>query len=250
MKKDNDDNKSEKSDKDDKDDKVDKEELEDVESKKIERSVEDIEKELIDIGKGKKSTKALFIQRLIAFFIDVLIVSFITSLIAFPFANDKKATEINKQASEVSQQLLDNKVSFEEYTYKYIDLTYDLAKNNGIITIITLAVELLYFVVFQIYNNGSTIGKKFMKIRVESTNGDLTMNQMIFRSFLANSILVDLLSLIFLLFTNKNVYFYCVGLFSLIQYATVIVSIFMIMYSKDGRSVHDRLFHTKVVRMN
>ena len=218
---------------------------EDLEDKEIEK--EEIEETKSKDNKIKKD-KVLFIQRFAAFIIDVVIVSLISSLIAIPFVDNEKISKINDRATELSQQMVDNKISMEEYTYQYIDVTYDLARVNGITNIIAITVGLLYFVVLQIYRNGQTIGKKLLKIKVISDDGDLTMNQMIFRALIANSLLVDFLSLVFVIFTDKNAYFYCVGLFTLFQYTITLISIFMVMYSKDGRAIHDRLVHTRVVR--
>lgn len=225
------------------DDKDDKDYLDD-EPKDVDK------KENYDNKNNKENDKALFIQRLFAFIIDTMIVSLVVSLIATPFINEEKINSLNEQAIELSQKLMDNDITFNDYYYQYMDLTYDIARNNGIVTFISVSLGIIYFVVFQIYNNGQTFGKKFMKIKVISENGDLTMNQMIFRALISNSILVDLLTLVFLIFTGKQVYFYCVGLFSLVHYIITIISIFMVMYSKNGYAVHDKLVHTKVVRTN
>ena len=116
------------------------------------------------------------------------------------------------------------------------------------ISLITIALNILYFVVYQLYNKGQTIGKKLMKIKIISTDGELFMNQMIFRAFIANFILVDLISFLFMLTKSKELYFYGTGIFQFIQYIIVIVSVFMIMFRKDGCSIHDKLVHTKVIR--
>ena len=197
-----------------------------------------------------KDVKALFIQRLFAFFIDAIIVSFIVSLITIPFVDNDKVNKINEKVYELSQSIMEDKISIKEYSYQYIDLTYDLAKSNGLVTLISVTVGIFYYVVFQIYNNGQTIGKKILKIRIKSEDGDLNMNQMIFRALISNSILVDLLSFVFVIFANKYVYFYCVGLFTLIHYTITLISIFMVMYSKSGSAIHDKLMHTRVVKVN
>ena len=87
-----------------------------------------------------------------------------------------------------------------------------------------------------------------MGIKIISEDGDLTINQMIFRSFIANSILVNIINVILLIAMNKTGYFYTYGSFELIQYVITIVSLFMVMFSKEGKAIHDRLVHTKVVR--
>ena len=88
--------------------------------------------------------------------------------------------------------------------------------------------------VFQLYNKGQTIGKQIMKIRVKSDHGELTMNQMIFRAFIANSILLDLITFMFMLSNSRLVYFYGITTFSTLQYSITLISIFMILIRKDG----------------
>ena len=96
--------------------------------------------------------------------------------------------------------------------------------------------------------NGQTFGKKLIKIKIVSDQGDLFMNQMILRSMFSNFILMDIISFIFMLFVSKSYYLYGVFAIETIQYILVVISVLMIMFRKDGCSVHDLLVHTKVVR--
>lgn len=247
--------------KDDKSDKSDKSSKE-VESKKenktskIERAEElnkdnkIIDKSIESDKSSKDTEKALFVQRLCAFFIDAIVVFFIASLFATPFIDSKRSEDYENQLSNIYEKYMQQEISVDEFAIEYSNIAYNLARNNGIVSIVTIVVGILYYVVFQLYNNGSTLGKKLLKIRVVSTTGDdLSMNQLIFRSFIANSILLDILSIIFVIFAKRDTYFYCVGLFSTIQYIIVIISLFMVMYSKHGLAIHDRLVHTKVIKI-
>ena len=196
----------------------------------------------------KKTKKAYFVQRLIAFLIDILLVYTITSIVAMPFVDTKESKKVNEEINELLDQTTKQEITTREFADRNMDLSYRVARKNGIISLITLVMNILYFMVFQLYNKGQTIGKQIMKIRVKSDHGELTMNQMIFRAFIANSILLDLITFMFMLSNSRLVYFYGITTFGTIQYTITFVSIFMVLIRKDGRAIHDLLVKTRVVR--
>ena len=57
-----------------------------------------------------------------------------------------------------------------------MDNSYQLSKETGLTNIVTIVVYVLYFIVYQMYMNGQTIGKRIMKIRVvKNEDGTFTM---------------------------------------------------------------------------
>ncbi len=204
----------------------------------------------INVSNSEGYNNALFVQRLVAFLIDVLLVSLIASFISAPFVNVEKISALEKKTSELMIQLQSEQISITDYSMQYIDIYYKLARYSGISSIIVIFLNVLYFVVFQVYNKGQTLGKKFVKIRVISENGELSYNQMIFRSFISNFILVDIIMFIFMIFSSKEIYFWATIVFQGLQYIVVFISIIMIMNHKDGRAIHDKIVQTKVLREN
>ena len=198
----------------------------------------------------KNDTKnAVFLFFLFAYLIDGFIITMIISMIASLFVNSDAIQKINNELVDLINKLQTNDVSYLTYIKEVSVLELELAKQSGITTIVTLFVEILYFVVFQIYNSGQTIGKKIMKIKVISNNGELTMNQMIVRSLLINSVLLNMISLVAVSFINDPMqYLYVFGSFESIQYLFVIVTTLMIMFRKDHVSLHDMITNTRVIK--
>lgn len=194
--------------------------------------------------------KVTFSKRLCAYLIDILIVSMVAGLISGFFLDSDKILETNKRLENITNEIA---TSYELDTLKYekyIDVCYDMARYQGVILLVELVLVILYYVVYQIYNDGQTIGKKLLKIKVVSRNDELTMNQMIFRSCLSTTLLIDLISLILLSFSSKYAYFYGVVIFELTFYIITLVSIFMVMFGKSGLAIHDKWFKTEVVEVN
>ena len=195
-----------------------------------------------------KDVKALFIQRLIAFIIDAFLVSLVVSFVSLPLTDSKKVETLENKTIQLMEKFTKNEITMDEFTSEYISIYYRIGRDTGVTSLLTIFFGVCYFVVYQTYKNGQTVGKKLMKIRVISDDGELFMNQMILRSFLANSLLMNICIYLFMLFSSKNVYFYSSVVFELIQYIVVIISVIMIMYRKDGCSIHDKLLHTKVIK--
>jgi len=197
-----------------------------------------------------KSHKALFIQRFFAFIFDMLIVSLIASFITTPFLNYDRIQELEHKEQELVKNLESSDFKQNSFVLEYSDFYYQYSRSTGIVSIVAILIKVLYFIVYQIYNNGQTIGKKLMKIRIVSDSDELLMNQMILRSMLNNFIFVDLSTFIFMLFIPKKYYMSLIGIVYFAHYLLLLVSIFMLIYSKDGRTIADRFVYTKVIRNN
>lgn len=196
-----------------------------------------------------ENNKAFFVQRLGAFLIDMFIVTFLASLIAVPFSSINKNDNTEEKIIELMEQYQNQEIVNDDFVAQMTDLYYQSARSSGLISLITIGVYLLYFVVYQMRKKGQTIGKKLMKIRVVSDVGELNMNQLLFRAFIADFILVELISFILMLFASKSSYIYSVFLVESIQYLIVVISIFMIMNKRDGRAIHDKIAKTTVIRV-
>lgn len=199
--------------------------------------------------KKEVTNKALFIQRFLAFIIDVVLVSTIASCIVTPFMDSKSILKLNESANEVAEKFVNQEIDVDTYFSEVMNITYQMARKNGLLSIVSLFLEILYFVVYQFYQNGQTIGKKLLKIKVVSNDEhDLTMNQMIFRSLIINSILCEMIVVGFMVFASRSVYFCGVGIAEVLQYVVLLISAFMVMFSKSGCGLHDLIAHTKVIR--
>ena len=231
-------------------------EVEKVDKPVVEDTLEEVkenekEKESVPLASNHKKygVKATFFQRFVAFILDVFLVSMVASILVLPFVDNDKAEKLNNESLEVIEKYSSAEIDLDTYVTEMTSLTYQTAKSNGVVTLVTLVCEILYFVVFQLYNNGQTLGKKLLKIKVISEDGSLTMNQMIFRSFIVNSILLEIISFCFMLFADEMVYFYGVATLEMLQYVVLVISAFMIMYGATGKGIHDKVVHTRVIRI-
>lgn len=196
-----------------------------------------------------KGEKALFVQRFIAFLLDIFILSSIASLISYPFLDAKSIDKLNKNSSEVIEKYTTGEIDMDTYVDEVKGISYQLSQKQGVVSLVTLFLAVLYFIVYQYYNNGQTIGKKLMKIKVvSSTDKEITMNSFIFRSLIVNSILVDMISFAIVIFGNETEYFYGVAICGIIKYTLLLICGFMVMWSKSGLGLHDRIAHTTVVK--
>ena len=94
-----------------------------------------------------------------------------------------------------------------------------------------------------------TLGKKLLRIKIESEDDDLTMNQMVIRGLIINGILFNIIELSLLLFLPKALYLNAYSSIELVKYSLYIVIAFMVMFRKDRRGLHDIICHTKVVNV-
>ena len=224
-----------------------------MKKKNVYDKIKDEEEKIKEENKVKKSPdiKAMFSQRVLAFLIDLFILSIITSLITMFIPINDTATKLYEEQNRVLEGYVEGTVPMEEYVNQMIDLGYDISKQTVIISIVSIVISLLYYVVYPCYNNGQTFGKKLMKIKIKKTNDkELSMNDLLIRSMINNSVLVSIINVILVLFLSKDLYLSTSSLVGVIQYIVLIISLIMIAFTKNAQGLHDKVVHTEVVMVN
>ena len=180
----------------------------------------------------------------------MLLVSLIASFVVTPFLNSDKIHELEKREQELIMNIQSNDFNKSSFILEYSDFYYQYSRSMGIVSIVSILFKVLYFIVYQIYNNGQTVGKKIMRIKIVSDSGELLMNQILLRSMINNFIFVDLAIFIFMLFSPKKFYMSLISVVYFAHYLLLLISVFMLIYRKDGRTIADKIVHTKVIRNN
>lgn len=200
--------------------------------------------------KSEKSDKPLFLLRVIAYVIDMMIVLMLSSLLATPFLDSKQVLSLADESRELVQKYDNHEITDQEYLVDVSNLQYKMARNTELVTIFTILVSVCYFVILPLFYRGQTFGKKLMKMKIISDVGTLNSNQLIFRSFLANSLLLNIITVLFVMFASRDIYLNCVELFTFAQYTVMAGSIFMLIFGKEGLTIHDAIVHTRVIKVN
>ena len=193
-------------------------------------------------------TRNIVFRRISAYIADFLLVSIIIALFSEIYIINPYYDEYIELSDEYLGYL--ELISLEEESISLEKLnkyTYDLSYYSVYILIITVVVNILYYVVFQYYNDGRTIGKAIYKLKVKNKNGKkLKIYQLFFRYCVLLGIITSVISIISLFMLPMNS---CINVLSFVQTIddTLILScILMILFRKDNRGLHDLISNTYV----
>lgn len=123
--------------------------------------------------------KATFIQRFLAYVIDMILIILIVNIIGSAF-NQKQLKELDKELNdklntvESVEQFYD--ASSEELLNELADIQYRIDKASAPIIAVNIIISIGYFIIFQYMNNGQTLGKKLFKIKVQSEKREIIIN--------------------------------------------------------------------------
>ena len=188
----------------------------------------------------------IFWKRFLAFIIDSIIISFVCALIAVPFLDSNKVTKLTNDTKSIVEDYTNDKISIEEYTDQVNNIEYQLSKEMGLYSLLMIVVGISYYGIYQ-YKTSKTLGKKLMHIKLDSNDGELTLNQVLFRCLIINCLIFSFIELVFLVFANSSIYLVASSTLHMIYYFILISSFFMITLRKDKRGLHDVICNTKVV---
>ncbi len=191
--------------------------------------------------------KSNFGKRLVAYILDAIIVSLIFSVLTMFIKESNNLINLNNQLNTISENLINKTITMKEYFNQVASVQYLISKETFLQNLFSLILMIGYFVILPYYYNGQTIGKKMMKIKIVKEDDKLTINDLALRSLLANGIAMTFIELALIFLIKDTPYFITISILSFIQFLLVITSVFMILYRKDKKALHDIVCKTLVV---
>jgi len=192
----------------------------------------------------------MFKKRLFAYVIDILIIFMILSIVGMFIPNSQNYINLNDQLSNINNSFINGDFDMNTFINQYSVISYSLEKELFLSSLVSIVINILYFIVYPLYNNGQSLGKKYMGIKIVSSDDNVvSSNQLIFRYLFMNGIGCSIIGLC-LIFVLKDLNYMCaVSILSFLQFLVAISSIFMVLYRNDKRSLPDLFAGTKVIEV-
>lgn len=192
----------------------------------------------------------MFKKRLFAFIIDVIFVYLIVSVADFLIPISESSKNLVDQMNNINNSFLDGSIDMNTFINQYSVISYGFEKELFLSSLISVVINVIYFVVYPLYNDGQSFGKKHFGIKIVSNDDNsISSNQLIIRYLLMNSIGSSILSLCFIFLLKDFNYMCAVSILSFLQFIVAISSVFMVLYRNDKRSLPDLIAGTKVIEV-
>ncbi len=191
------------------------------------------------------------LRRLIAYIIDITLVSFIACAVASikvlnPYYDNyiDSYDAFNETLSNISEDNIEEILTSD----RLINQFQDCLKYSTYQTGISLACYLLYFVGFQKWNKNQTVGKKLMRLKVVSTSSKESVSiwQYLVRTIIAYNIFTTVLSMPISLYLKGKPFLITIVTINIIGYIITYIDYLVVLIRKDSRALHDLLGSTKV----
>ena len=192
----------------------------------------------------------MFKKRFFSYIIDVFILSLILFIVGSFIPNGSNINNLNTELLDINNNFINGEVGIKTYINQYSSIFYSIDKEMFLSSLINVVISVLYFVVYPLYSNGQSIGKRLNGIKIVSNNDDsVGANALIFRYLLMDGIGVSIISMCSLFIFKDFNYLIITSILGFLQFLVVIISIFMVLYRRDFRSLPDLVAGTKVIEV-
>lgn len=207
-------------------------------------------------------TMSFNFRRVTAYLIDIFVVLLISNALSMSPINPYRESradlteEYYELATTYEEKLKDideedteaRKALIQEYD-DLVDPMIIEMENQSIFEVIFYAVcALLYFGVFAFIMDSQTLGKKLMKLGIETLDDErVPVWKMLMRGFLITELPFTLMRLLFSFILGTNSYIISSQIILYLTFFYEVALIGTALMKKDGRGIHDMILGTKVV---
>lgn len=188
------------------------------------------------------------LKRIIAFLIDMFLVSFIVVGASRYLHLDPNIEKYDEAFTEYSELATSKEELSDADRDRLIELNYDVYRYGVVNNAISIGMLILYFGILEYVCKGETPGKRLMKLRLVS-NRDKNLNifQYLLRVMILNGIIFSLLIIIAVYLTNGITFNYITYFLSLAESTILLINVMMVTLRNDHRGLHDIISGTKVI---
>lgn len=195
-------------------------------------------------------------KRISAYLMDILLIFIMISLIIeikFINPNYDEYVESYEKYNDVIDDYNNELITEEELVKLNTENYYAISKYSVSYNIVIVVGLILYFVVFQKFTGGQTLGKKLMKIKVVNNNNE---KPTLFKLFLRclpvyyiyiGGIIPVFINTILIYIISPNNYMSISNIVSYIFLIISIISFIILWIRKDKRGLHELISDTKVI---
>lgn len=189
------------------------------------------------------------IKRVGAYILDLIIVAFLSSLVAMiPIFNYDAKEVADKTLNYYEKYIGEDTGSADPDETALLEEYHEIAASTSPLTVITSFVTFIYFGVIAYICSGQTLGKKIMKIKVVPVSGKhLNPSLFILRSLLITSTIPNIVSTLALPLLKPTTWITFSGIIEQIQECLMLVILGFVIFREDERGLHDLICKTKVV---
>jgi hypothetical protein len=184
-------------------------------------------------------------KRLLAFFLDLTLISFIINFISNLFLDKEKLIILENGLSNLSEKILIREIGLFDYIDSSFKIVYEIDNLRFSIIVIALLISLIYFVIFPYLSKGQTLFKAVFNLRIE-TNNNLSLIKILIRESFKTGIVYYLVMIVsMILFSN---YYGYIVLFSIIMHCSIgILTIKQLILKKE--LWYEKLSKTRVIEV-
>lgn len=200
-------------------------------------------------------------KRFVAYMLDMIIVTILivgVGQIDALHPKHKEYTKVVEQIEEYMESVSNGTKLTDKQNEEYRDLVFKGSKYQASYLISEIVIVLLYFTLFPTFNNGMTVGKRMMKLKVvkdDEKESKARVWQHFVKAFLCpialSSLLRNGISYVFLLggllIFKADTYLVVVNYASIAVTVLCYLDVFKMILREDGKGLSDTIARVKVI---